>query len=108
MAVVAVAVKQEDRFWVAEQHRLKGELLSLKGSEVTEIEACFRQAIEIAQRQDAKSLELRARTSLARLLQRDGRSAEARAQLAETYDWFTEGFDTPDLQAARVVVEELS
>jgi predicted ATPase len=62
----------------------------------------------VARRQSAKSLELRAAMSLSRLYQRQGRQAEARPLLAETYGWFTEGFDTPDLQEAKALLEELS
>lgn len=73
-----------------------------------EAEACFLKAIEIARRQQAKSLELRATMSLARLWQRQGKGKEARKMLAEVYDWFTEGFDTADLQDAKAMLEELS
>ena len=70
-----------------------------------EAEACFLKAIEIAKRQQAKSWELRAATSLARLWQRQGRPAEAHQTLSEIYNWFTEGFDTPDLQEAKALLE---
>ena len=73
-----------------------------------EAEVCFLKAIEIAQRQQAKSLELRAVMSLSRLWQQQGKKDEARQMLAETYGWFTEGFDTADLQEARVLLEELT
>jgi predicted ATPase len=72
-----------------------------------EAEACFLKAIEIAQRQQAKSLELRATMSLARLWKSQGKQAEARKMLAEIYNWFTEGFDTADLQEAKALLEEL-
>ena len=72
-----------------------------------EAEACFLKAIEIARRQQAKSLELRATMSLARLWQRQGKSKEARKMLAEIYGWFTEGFDTADLKDAKAMLEEL-
>jgi adenylate cyclase len=65
-------------------------------------------AIEVAQKQQAKSLELRAATSLARLWQQQGKKAEARQLLSEIYGWFTEGFDTKDLQEAKALLEELS
>ena len=71
-------------------------------------EACFRRAIAIARRQSAKSWELRAATSLARLLAEQGKREEARAVLAEIYGWFTEGFDTADLKDAKGLLEELS
>jgi predicted ATPase len=72
-----------------------------------EVESCFRQALDIARRQQAKSWELRAAMSLARLWQRQGKRAEAYQLLAEIYDWFTEGFDTADLQEAKALLEEL-
>jgi adenylate cyclase len=71
-------------------------------------EECFLKAITIAQKQYAKSLELRAMMSLARLWQSQGKSAEARQLLAEIYGWFTEGFDTKDLQEAKALLAELS
>jgi predicted ATPase len=74
---------------------------------VQEAEACFLKAIEIAQKQQAKSLELRAVMSLARLWQSQGKTAGARQMLAEIYGWFTEGFDTKDLQEAKVLLEKL-
>jgi len=72
-----------------------------------EAEAYLLKAIEIAQRQQAKSLELRAATSLARLWQSRGRHAEARQMLVEIYGWFTEGFETKDLQEAKKLLDEL-
>jgi predicted ATPase len=95
----------------AELHRLQGEfLLRQKTTEVAcgEAEACFRRALAIARRQQAKALELRAAMSLARLCQKQNRQAEARPMLAECYNWFTEGFDTPDLQEARALLEQLA
>jgi hypothetical protein len=73
-----------------------------------EAEECFHKAIEIARRQQAKSLELRAVMSLARLWQQQGKEHEARDRLAKIYNWFTEGFDTKDLQEAKAVLQELS
>jgi hypothetical protein len=73
-----------------------------------EAEACFLKAIEVARRQQAKSWELRATVSLARLWQSQGKKEEARQMLAEIYGWFTEGFDTKDLQEAKALLEELS
>jgi predicted ATPase len=97
------------RFNEAELHRLRGELLLLgASSKPEEAERCFRQAVEIAQRQGAKSLELRAATSLGRLLQRQRKPEDARRQLAAIYGWFTEGFDTADLKAARALLESLA
>jgi len=73
----------------------------------TEAEACFRQALDVACRQEAKSLELRAASSLARLWQQQGKKAEAHQLLASVYHWFTEGFDTKDLQEAKALLEGL-
>ncbi len=88
----------------AELLRLKGEL-SLSSNEA-EAESLFRRALEMAQRQEAKSLELRAATSLARLWQKQGKKDEAPALVAPVYDWFTQGFDTKDLQEANALLEE--
>jgi predicted ATPase len=82
-------------------------LLLEKDAPANEVEACFLQAIEVARRQGAKMLELRAAASLARLWQQQGRQTEARQLLAEIYDWFGEGFDTPDLTEARLLLETL-
>jgi adenylate cyclase len=72
-----------------------------------EAEACFLKAIDIACKQQAKSLELRAATSLARLWQQQGNRTEAHKLLSEVYNWFTEGFDTTDLQEAKVLLDSL-
>jgi len=94
--------------WEAELYRLKGELLLARATgQDTEAETCFRQALEIARRQQAKSLELRAAMSLARLWQGQGKHAEARELLAPIYNWFTEGFDTADLREAKGLLEAL-
>jgi predicted ATPase len=98
-------------FHAAELHRLRGEfLLRQHASDAAcrEAEACFHWAQSIARRQQARSLELRAAMSLARLYQTLNRTAEARSTLAQCYDWFTEGFDTPDLREARTLLEELA
>ena len=90
-------------------HHVKGELLLAQNpSDVAEAERCFRTAIEIARRQSARSAELRATTSLARLLAKQGRRDEARTMLAEIYGWFTEGFDTADLKDAKALLDELA
>jgi predicted ATPase len=104
-----LVAKTGERAFEAEVHRVKGELL-LAGSpsDPTQAEACFREALEVARRQSAKSLELRAATSLARLLQRQGKRDEARDLLAPVYAWFTEGFDTRDLKEAKALLEEFS
>jgi predicted ATPase len=94
--------------WEAEIHRLKGVLLLARSTEnQVEAEACFHEALAIARHQQAKSLELRAAMSLARLWQRQGQHAEARELLAPVYGWFTEGFGTADLQEAKTLLEEL-
>src|SRR4029434_7802994 len=93
--------------WTAELYRLQGELLTLASEYYAEAEDCFPQALEVARRQQAKSWELRAAMSLARLWQRQGKRAAARELLAPVYGWFTEGFDTADLQEARALLEEL-
>jgi predicted ATPase len=98
----------DQRMQEAELYRLKGELLLKPPAGETEAESCFRRAIEIAQRQSAKWWELRATTSLARLLAKQGKRDEARAMLAEIYGWFTEGFDTLDLKEAKALVNELN
>jgi predicted ATPase len=98
-----------EHVWHAEMSRLKGTLLLQQQGQVqAEAEACFQQAIAVAQQQRAKSWELRAATSLARLWQSQGKTVEARQLLAPVYDWFTEGFDTADLQEAKTLLEELT
>jgi tetratricopeptide (TPR) repeat protein len=96
------------RFYEAELHRLKGELLLAADAQMADAENCFREAINTAQRQQAKSWELRATLSLARLLMKQRRRDEARSMLAEIYDWFTEGFDTADLKDAKALLDELT
>jgi predicted ATPase/class 3 adenylate cyclase len=106
---LAVAHTTGERFYEAELYRLKGELLlqhPLPGA--SEVEACFRHALDIAGHQRAKSLELKATMSLARLWQQQGKRAEAHALLAPIYGWFTEGFDTSDLKEAKALLDELS
>jgi predicted ATPase len=93
---------------LTEAYRLQGELLlSQTGPEVVQAETCFQQALTIARRQQAKSWELRAAMSLARLWQQQGQQQKAHALLAPIYGWFTEGFDTADLQDAKVLLQEL-
>ncbi|HIC89092.1 MAG TPA: hypothetical protein EYP04_06790 [Anaerolineae bacterium] len=96
-----------ERFFEAELYQLKGELLLMRGDDHTQVEACYLQAVKVAHRQRAKSWELQATMSLGRLWQRQGKREEARRMLAEIYGWFTEGVDTPDLEDARELLEEL-
>ncbi len=104
----ALGIEEETggRLDCAELHRLKGEIL-LQQRAAEEAESCFRRALEIARGQKAKSNELQAATSLARLLRDQGRRGEAREILAPVYAWFTEGFDTADLKDAKALLEEL-
>jgi predicted ATPase len=93
---------------LAEVYRLQGVLLLRQATpEAAQAEVCFQQALEVARRQQSKSWELRGATSLARLWQQQGKHAEAHALLAPLYGWFTEGFDTADLQEAKALLEEL-
>jgi predicted ATPase len=100
----------EERYYEAEAHRLKGELLLRRGGAgaVTAAEASFQKSLAVARSQQAKAWELRAATSLARLWSSQGRSPEGARVLSDVYDWFTEGFDTPDLKNARRLLDELS
>ena len=98
----------EERWWEADLHRLTGELLLAQSTEnAADVEACFHQALDIARRQAAKALELRAAVSLSRLWQQQGKRAEAYELLAPIYGWFSEGFDTADLQEAKALLEAL-
>ena len=104
-----VMERTEEHVWHAEVCRLKGALLLQQQGQVQEeAEACFQQAIAVARQQSAKSWELRAATSLARLWQGQGKRAEAQELLAPVYNWFTEGFDTADLKDAKVLLKSLS
>ncbi len=109
---LAVIEKTGERFYEAELYRIKGTLTlqskvqSLK-SKVQEAKECFHKAIEIARRQQAKSFELRATMSLARLWQSQGKHTEAHQMLSEIYNWFTEGFETKDLQEAKALLDAL-
>jgi predicted ATPase len=98
-----------ERVWEPELYRLKGELLLQRSSEnSTEAETCFHHALDIARSQQAKCFELRTTTNLARLWQQQGKRGEARQLLGDIYGWFTEGFDTADLQDAKALFEALS
>jgi predicted ATPase len=100
--------QQEERCWEAEVHRLRGVvLLRQPGTPQTEVEAWLQQALDVARGQEAKSLELRAAMSLAHLWWQQGKRDEARELLAPVYGWFTEGFDTADLQEAKALLDAL-
>ncbi len=132
LSVLAEALAEVDRtegrLYEAEVYRLRGELTLQKAkvnlgqvqdqsaalntqpptpNPQSEAEACFHKALDVARHQEAKSLELRAATSLARLWQQQGKNAEARELLAPVYDWFTEGFDTADLKDAKALLDKL-
>jgi predicted ATPase len=105
----ALVDKNGERWYAADLHRLQGALLLQQGTPaVHQAEQCFQQALHIARTQQARTFALRAATSLSRLWQQQGKQAEARELLAPIYGWFTEGFDTPDLQEAKAMLEELS
>jgi len=104
---LAMVDKSDERFWETELYRLTGELLRTQSKNEAVAEQQIHTAIKIARRQSAKSLELRASVSLARLWQQRGKRAEAYQMLSEIYDWFAEGFDTVDLKEARILLEAL-
>lgn len=105
-AIQSIQNTKEHR-WEAEIYRLKGELLLKHSAEnQKEAEQCFHQALHISRKQQAKSLELRSAISLSQLLQQQGQHASAHRQLAEVYSWFTEGFNTPDLQKAKALLNQ--
>jgi predicted ATPase len=106
-----------ERYYEAELHRQQGELLLQRVAKVHpdqgsqdqhEAETCFQHALDVSRQQQAKSLELRAAMSLSRLWQRQGKRAQAHELLVEVYDWFTEGFDTADLQEAKTLLDALA
>ena len=100
--------KSEQRAFEAEVYRVKAELLLIQvPPDTAEAEASLHKALDVARSQSAKSFELRAATSLARLWQSQGKKAAARELLAPVYDWFTEGFDTQDLKDAKALLEEI-
>jgi class 3 adenylate cyclase/tetratricopeptide (TPR) repeat protein len=107
LAAVESASRDLPRFYHSQSQRIRGEILLQQGA-AEEAERCFRRALEIAGDQHARCFELRAATSLARLLRGQGRCDEARALLQPVYDWFTEGFDTADLKEAKALLEELA
>jgi predicted ATPase len=106
---LARADSSGDRAYAAELYRLKGELLVQQlPTDPSQAECCFQQALAIARGQQARSWELRAAVSLSRLWQQQGQVSAAYRMLAEVYGWFTEGFDTADLQEAKALLEALS
>jgi predicted ATPase len=107
--VLPLVEQLDERLSEPELWRLRGELLLLRDAAAgQEVEACLRKAVALAASRSAKSLELRAAMSLARLLDQQGKRAEARAMLAEIYGWFTEGFTTADLKNAKALLEQLN
>jgi predicted ATPase/class 3 adenylate cyclase len=102
-----LVARNDEHMWAGELDRIEGELRRVQGASASDVEACFARAIAQTQQQSAKSLELRAATSLARLWRDQGKRSEARDLLAPLYRWFTEGFDTPDLKDAKVLLGEL-
>jgi predicted ATPase len=103
---LTLATKMGEHFWTAEIHRLRGELLAAEGK-LQAAEMAYQQALALARQQQAKSLELRAAISLARLWQTQGKRQDAYDLLAPLYEWFTEGFDTPDLKEAQALLASL-
>jgi predicted ATPase/class 3 adenylate cyclase len=104
----ARAQQTEERVWLAELHRIEGEVRCAAGDSLTKVEDCFRQALDISRRQGARMFELRAATALAQLWRDQQRGVEARDLLAPVYAWFTEGFNTVDLKVAQALLAELS
>src|SRR5262249_23025848 len=101
--------KTGERYYAAELYRLRGELLLQQAApEVSHAETCFQQALDMARRQQAKSLELRTAMSLSRLWHQQGKRDEVHELLASVYSWFTEGFDTADLQEAKALLDTLA
>jgi len=106
---LARVLKIGERFYEAELYRVNGELLLRQAvADEEQAEICFEKAIDVARGQSAKSLELRAAMSMSRLWRGRGKKAQARELLAEIYGWFTEGFDTADLKAAKALLDELA
>jgi predicted ATPase len=105
---LALIAETEERWWEAELYRLQGTLrLQLPSPDIPQVEACFQQALAVARGQQARALELRAALHLGRLWQQQGKRPEANQLLTDIYGWFTEGFDTADLQDAKALLEEL-
>jgi predicted ATPase len=104
---MALAARNDEHMWEAELDRVEGMLREVKGAPATEIEAWFARAVQKARAQSAKSLELRAAISLARLWTEQGRGTAARDLLEPVYGWFTEGFDTAGLKEAKALLDKL-
>jgi predicted ATPase len=101
------AHRSEQHNWEAELHRNEGEVRRAAGHSLTDVEECFGKALDVSRAQGARMFELRAATSLARLWHDQGRHVEARDLLAPVYGWFTEGFDTVDLEDAKALLAQL-
>lgn len=104
----ALVEKTDERWWEAELYRLSGQYLTIAFGNTDEAEKRYRNALRIAGKQGAKSLELRAATSLSRLLWEQNKRKEAQDLLYPVYNWFTEGFGTPDLNETKVLLDEMS
>ena len=102
-----LVARNDEHMWEGELDRVEGELWRGQGASASVVETCFARGLARTRQQSAKSLELRAATSLARFWRDQGRHREARDLLVPVYDWFTEGFETPDLKAAKALLEEL-
>ena len=102
-----LVVRNDEYLWEAELDRVEGELRRVQGAPAADVEVCFARSIAKTRQQSAKSLELRATTSLARLWRDQSKHNEARDLLAPIHGWFTEGFDTTDLKEARTLLDEL-
>lgn len=103
-----VSKQTKENYYEAELYRLRGEALARTGlASPTDVESCLHHALEIARQQQARSFELRAAMSLARLWERQGKREEGRTLLEGIYGWFTEGLDTADLKDAKALLDEL-
>jgi len=105
---LATVAERGDRWYEAELHRLQGELLLARGDPADAVAACFQRALNLARQQQTRSLELRAVLSLSRLWAKQGKHSEAQQLLAAIYGWFSEGFETADLQEAKALLNEQS
>jgi len=104
---ITLIEKEDELHWAADLNDQKARLLLAMG-DAESAEACLKNAVEIARHQHAKSWELRVTKSLCRLWQQQGKNAQAKKMLSELYNWFTEGFDTPDLVEARRLLQEMA